>query len=558
MNSTSDNIAPVIPPSILKKKQEEIQEASDLNEISRLRAANMLYEEYRPLWDFYLSAYEGGPDFTNAENINRHPREHVDDFDERVKRLHYLNYCEPLVDFFTAFIFAETIQRNGGSEPAFYQEFIKDVNKKGEDITSFMQQLSDAKQIFGMVYVLVDAPQVPERTLTKAEENKLGIRPYWVMITPQEVLDWIVDPFDKYVYFKRVQHLERIQDGYKQYIEKYYEWSPDEIKITVVDVTNPNKPILMPPVILPNSLGEVPIVLLRYKRSIRHKYMGNSFLRDIALNNKEVMNLTSLLQEFLYRQCFNILAMQMDGALPTNQQNEGDVGTANILQYPEGAQPPSYIVPSAEPAKFLQDERQRIVQEMYKRAAQDTVNELFNGGKASGFSKSQSFSTSVPKIATRAEILEKAENKLMQLTMQYMGKVWDGKILYKDRYELTNISDALSQLNQLFNNLQMPSETFIKEEFKRFVHEFDGKLSDESMTKIYAEIEDFDYADWQDTMKLALIGRAATSPEIGTAFGKSATSDTNASKQQPTNAAPKPTRKPSTQSELSKESSKGK
>lgn len=530
--------------------------AAQLAEINRLRSSNELYQIYLPQWQFFMAAYEGGKDFAEtSDNIHRHPREHVDDYKERIKRAHYLNYCEPLVDFFTAFIFAETIQRNGGTNADFYNDFIKDVNRKGEDVTTFMQQGSDDKQIFGMVYILVDAPKVDAaETISKAQAAQMNLRPYWVLIRPEEVLDWVSDEFDKYTYWKRRQDI--VQGGMsKRVLERYYEWTPDKITMTDIDVTNPNKPILMAPVITVNSIGEVPVVLMRYKRSKRYRFMGQSFLVDLAYNNREVMNLTSLLQEFLYRQAFNILAMQTDSTLPTANQSEGDTGTANLLQYPKGAEAPSYIAPSADPAKFIQEERQRIISEMYKRAAQDTVNELFNGSKASGFSKSQSFSTAVPKIATRADILEKAENRLMELTMKYMDKKWDGKIKYKDRYELTNISDALSQMTSLFKDLQMPSETFVKQELKRMVHEFDGKIPLDEMNKIEAEIDSMDFQEWQTRQFLALVGSSGQAQDTSESSG-STTESSNAHKQKAPTAGIKPLRKPSTSTELRSESTK--
>jgi hypothetical protein len=482
--------------------------AAELAEIQRLRSTHPLYDSYLGDWNFFVEAYEGGKSFAhNTDNLFKHPREHKDDYKERLKRSHYLNYCEPLVDFFTAFIFAETIQRSGGSSADFYNDFILDVNKKGEDITSFMQQVSDDKQIYGMVYVLVDAPKTSGK-LTKFQEKALGIRPYWVEMRPDEVLDWVVDNFEKYLYLKRKQSFDTYDAGGRKSIERYTEWTPEQVTITDVDVTEPGKPKLLPPTVDPNALGEVPIVVLRYKRGKINRFMGESFLKDLADNNREVMNLTSLIQEFLYRQCFNILAVETDMQMPLAQQQEGEIGTANVMQYPKGANPPSYVAPEATPAQFIQSERERIVNEMYKRAAQDTVNELFNGGKASGFSKAQSFSTTVPKIATRAETLEKAENRLMELTMRYMGKKWDGKVKYKDRYELTNITDALTQLTQLFKDLLMPSETFVKQELKRMVHEFDGKIQLDDMKKIEAEIDAMDFKAFQETMKLALIGTA--------------------------------------------------
>lgn len=510
---------------------DNITQSVDLKEIERLRSKHLLYEEYKPKWDFYLRAYEGGEAFANKENLFKHPREHQDDYNERLQRIHYLNYCEPLVDFFTDFIFGETIQRNGGSNEAFFDNFVDDVNLKGEDISEFMREVAEDFQIFGMCYVLVDAPlRDPNERLTKAQEQKLGLRPYWVIVRPDEVYDWIIDQFDRFQYVKRYEHRtsyipagvpemnadaavaansagdEIISLSTKQEIERYTEWTPNAVIISEIDVTEPTKPRLLPKQILPNKLGVVPMEVFRFKRSKIHKFMGNSFLTDLSYNNREVMNLTSLLQEFLYRQCFNILAVETDQSLNAAEQQEGELGTANMLTYPKGANPPTYVAPSSDPADKLMEERQRLVNEMYKRAAQDTVNELFNGGKSSGFSKAQSFSTTVPKIANRAEILQDGENRLMDLTMRYMGKSWDGKIKYKDRYEITNITDAITQITSIFRDLQLPSPTFAKQELKRLVHELDGQIQPSDMVTIEAEIDKIDFNGWMETQKEALIG----------------------------------------------------
>jgi hypothetical protein len=288
---------------------------------------------------------------------------------------------------------------------------------------------------------------------------------------------------------------------------------PGHAKITKVDITNSDKPVVVAEEDVDIDLDEVPLVVVRYKRSKRDPFVGLSFLRDFAYNNREIMNLTSLLQEFLYRQAFNILAKEVETSVPLTGQSEGDVGTANVLEFPKGAQAPKYISPPADPARFIQDERGRIKNEMFVRAAQDFVSEIFNGEKSSGFSQAQSFSKTVPFISSRADALERAENTLMRLTMKLMGKEWTGKIKYKDRYELTNLSDALTQLQILVRDFQMPSEDFVKTELKRLVHEYDDKLPPDQLAKIEKQIDDMDFKSWMAVQKQALVGRGSSPSE---------------------------------------------
>jgi hypothetical protein len=489
--------------------------------LARLRSKHPLYEKYEPLWKMYLDTFEGGPCMAQDVYLHKHVREADEDYEERLKRVHYTNYCEPLTTFFTDFIFTETIHRDGGSNNDVFTQFISDVNRKGDTITSFMADgVSNEYQIFGMSYGLVDSPPRPAgvQVVTKADEKAFGLKPYWVLIRATEVLDWGVDEFDKYVYFKRKQNVEDTDNlGRKVEIERYTEWTPQTI--TVTDITKINNVEKAVQTQRKNELGKVPVVVARYQRSKEDPFMGLAFLRDLSTDNIAVMNLTSLLDEFLYKQCFNILAVEMDTDLPKADQEDGSMGTSNMLTYPKGAKAPIYIAPSATPADKISEERRTIVAEMYRRAAQDTVNELFNGGGSSGFSKAQSFRTTVPRIATRAEALEKFEIEMFKLTYEYMGEKWDGKIAYKDHYEITNLSDALSQMTTLFKDLLIPSETFAREEMNRMISLFDGKISPDVLKKIRKEIDDADMTEWLDAQRLAFLGAAARSLDVGAALG---------------------------------------
>lgn len=531
-------------------------------EIKRLRSTCALYDKYAPRWQYYLDAYEGGNEFaTNKAHLFRHFRENDADYKDRVKRAHYLNYCEALVDFFTDFIFADAIVRTAGKDDAadtFYHEFLMDVNKKGEDVDTFMRQVCEDMQIFGMCYVLVDSPKIGTR-LTKLQEKTLGVRPYWVLIRPDEILDWIVDAFDQLQYMKRQQIVETLVDGVKKTVERYTEWTPDNVTISDIDISlGEAKPVLGQKEVLTNAMKEVPVSRFFYKRTKKDRAIGKSFLVDLADNNREVLNLTSLIGEFLYRQCFNMLAMEDDTTETDEDSSQAAFGPSNVLLFPrESKHAPHYVSPPSDPAKILQLERDKIVAEMYKRSHQDMVNDLFNGGKASGHSKQMSFSTTVPKIAQRADVLERGEQRLMALTYKYRSAAWAGKIKYKDRYEITNLTDSLAQLQTLFSTLQIGSATFIQDQLIRMVHEFDGKMSPDTRKTIEAEINAMDMNEYVTTQKLAFLGRASLSDLAGQAVdGSDATalSLAAASKSAPVAAAP--TRKPSTTAELSSESTK--
>src|SRR3954469_8524894 len=94
----SSNIAPGF-----QAKMEE--QATENPELVRLRSKHELWKVYAPEWELYLAAYEGGPDFANGKNVFKHVRENQEDYSDRVNRLHYINHCDQLVDFFTNFVY---------------------------------------------------------------------------------------------------------------------------------------------------------------------------------------------------------------------------------------------------------------------------------------------------------------------------------------------------------------------------------------------------------------------------------------------------------------------
>ncbi len=481
----------------------------------QLSEKHELYSEFASHWSFFMDAYEGGPAFLNSNNLFKHVRENKEDYEDRIKRLHNLNYCEGLVDFFTNFIFSEPIDRNGGQLGSWYTDFIKDVNLRGDSVDAFMRQTSTLMQVYGMAYGLVDAPRLKEgEVLTKLQADEQKLREYWVLVKPHEVFDWIRDEFNNLVYLRRRQiGFEVVGGKGKRKVETFTEFTPSEYTITKFEISKGSQPKLIGAAeVVPHALGCVPIETIFFKKSNKTPDIGLSMLRDLAGNQRTVLNLTSMLDDFLYRQAFNILAKESEGGVPTIEQNDGVIGTANLLEIPKGAQFPKYISPPSDPAEIIQGERQRIIGEMFKRAAQDTVSEMYNGEKSSGFSQSQSFSKSVPHISTRADLLESFEERMMKLTCRFTGKEWSGKVKYKDRYEITNLTDALTQLLMIVGDLSLPSETFVKEELKRVVREYDGKLPPETITKIFTEIDAYDFKKWQETMK-EVGGRAAANQQ---------------------------------------------
>jgi hypothetical protein len=472
----------------------------DQKEIERLRSEHPDYHGKKEQWRFFLLSYEGGADYVSDNTLFRHQREHPEDYQDRLKRAYYTNYCQALVDFVPEFIYSQGVARQAPERlKPIFDNFKKNVDRSGSALDAFMESVAEEARIFGHTWVGVDLPVRPvdqdgeQLSLARAEE--LGLTtPYFYHVRPLEVLDWVTDQFGHYLYMKRREiYWEKAgqRKGFR-HVERYTEWYEDVIVISKIDITDDSHEKLLPRVKQPNEWALIPFVQFFFKRSKFNKDFGVSFLTDLAYQNRAVFNQTSYLEEFLARQCFNVLAMEKDTKIPTRENGDQRIGTSNVIWIPrEAKHPPQYVSPPVEPAAFIQEERGNTIQEMYRQAAQDILSEFFGKGSApSADAQKQAFSRTIPMIAKQADMMQSAEQSLWAVWAKLQNKKWDdGVISYRDDYGITNLQDLLLQLSTIFNNLKVLPPTFIRAEWKRIIQEFDGKLSTEDKNKAFAEID---------------------------------------------------------------------
>jgi hypothetical protein len=124
---------------------------------------------------------------------------------------------------------------------------------------------------------------------------------------------------------------------------------------------------------------------------------------------------------------------------------------------------------------------------MYRQAVQDVASELAGG--SSGEAQNQAMSRAVPNIARLADELQLAETKALTLWAAMSNREWKGKISYRRDYSIKTLMDMVLQLSGIFNTLKIVPPRFIKEEWKRVIREFDGRLDSDAMTEIENQID---------------------------------------------------------------------
>jgi hypothetical protein len=70
----------------------------------------------------------------------------------------------------------------------------EDIDRRGRHGDVFVRDLTEEALVGGFAAILVDCPPVPEgMRLTLENEQRMGLRPYWVLITADQIVSWIVE-----------------------------------------------------------------------------------------------------------------------------------------------------------------------------------------------------------------------------------------------------------------------------------------------------------------------------------------------------------------------------
>lgn len=129
-----------------------------------------------------------------ANFLPKWPKEDKDAYDDRLKASTLLPAFSETVQNMTGRVFAEPIVL-GESVPEQIQAYADNIDRQGNNLQVWAQNLFSGGLSHGLCHVLVDYPQTaaPDgstRVITKADEIKAGVRPYAIIIRPEQVLGW--------------------------------------------------------------------------------------------------------------------------------------------------------------------------------------------------------------------------------------------------------------------------------------------------------------------------------------------------------------------------------
>ncbi len=452
-------------------------------------------------WDFLINAFEGGQNFLRENYLFRHERESGEGYAGRKRRAYYLNYIKLVINLWISHMKKALPNRDDVMGNDEFSDFSKNIDLKNHDIDEFwVGRIFPLVEAIGMVHVVL-SDYIPDgvnsdNIITMQDQKDVGIRDRLIVKLPQRMINWKLQSDGTYdwVMFEN------------QYI-KQDDWKSEPVEIIDYTVLTKNEEILVDDANkeqkrTKHNLGFVPVVTIKGRESEQYEGLGIAGMYDVAIINREVYNISSLIQEFLYKQCFNFLAGPEE--LISDEEGKIKLGANGILPI-IGDIKPFYVSPPIDPAQFLQTERDKLIQEMYRHSILRDKS-IEKNDPASGISKAYDTDETGQHLSEKVMNIEDAENVIVKMYYKKHGITLDEKerhVRYPRNYDIKSINDELFEITEIFK-LNF-SETFNQEKAIILVKKLLSHADEATIAKIIKEIREGNPAE-DDIFKMSNTG----------------------------------------------------
>lgn len=406
-----------------------------------------LYEENVSNWEFYFDAVKGGKNILTDQYLHSHRLEDTEDYDERLERGYYLNFCEAIPSIYNSYIFRERIERPPDENLAYFR-----LNTDGRrtNISDFVKRAGFYSSIYGVIHALVDVPIIKKTSISK-RDVKQGVSPFATLVYPSQLVDWSVDPWGNWRWVVIAYTYYRDDDPNKEREEETHyklittkDWRVEDEngqKVSYPDTDSSGK----------NTLGIIPLVSM-YSKDTDDDKIGESLIKDIAYVNKAILNWCSCIDEQIERQTFSQLVVPDDGTMHEENQTGDDpirkISVSSVWTFPsDSGQPPQFISPNVENISTIWKIAQDHIKEIYRLAGLlGGTGDLYTSvsGKASqiGFQGVNSA------LAEKAAIYQKFENELNRFAYIQQNKNPEEMELvkYPTSFDVASLSEEIDAM----------------------------------------------------------------------------------------------------------------
>ncbi len=244
-------------------------------------------------WEKLQDCFEGGNKVQKATDdkyLVKRAKEDDARYAVRKRRAVYYNKPEQIISTFQGHIWRKQPDRESLPDALF--EIVGNVDRLGKTANGFFKEVTEMAQVKGVCWVLVDYPVNPNPEIEKqslAEEQALvvphGLRPYFVKIDPQDLLDWgFVNNPDgsQSLYYAVIR--ESIEVSNEPFLKRESEVQYRVIKPDVIEIWKNqkvgDKEMAVRVGSKMNTLGEIPIIPF-YGKQVRFG-VGKSAIHNIV------------------------------------------------------------------------------------------------------------------------------------------------------------------------------------------------------------------------------------------------------------------------------------
>jgi len=357
--------------------------------------------------------------------------------------------------------------------------FLDDADLEGRSYDSLLREMQTYASVYGHCWLIIDKPNSNART--RAEELQQEIRPYINIYTPENIIDWNYSRASSGKYYLDYLKVREHKDSQKSVFKIWY---LDRIDTVELSNTGVKAPKLIDSV--PNSLNKIPAVTLYNQRSPM-RAVGVSDLTDIADLQRAIYNELSEVEQ--------LIRLANHPSLVKTRDVDASAGAGAIIEMTDNLDPalkPYLLQPSGQ-------NLQQVLQTIDSKI--DAINRLSHVGAVrstservvSGVALRTEFQLLNARLAEKASLMQLAEEQIWRLYALWQDKVFDGKIMYPDSFDLRDWATDLEVLQQAKAS-QIKSDTFTKELDKQIARTVIE--DDDTLTKLIEEDRSNNYKAW--------------------------------------------------------------
>lgn len=442
---------------------------------SRLVKPSKEYSDLKPYWEFLIASYSSGYRYVSKRTLFKHARETDTDYANRLRRATPPGYARAVINTYASLLRRGGASRSTGN-PEF-EEFLKtDCDMRGTPFDQFVLDVCfPVSQAIGFTWCLVDMLPVPDEVLSAADEQEAGLVPYTVHYSPLDVVNWGWDMFGRLAHATVKAKLPDGKDGYKLWLPD--SWALYSAEYALLDRQD-------------HSAGVVPFALLYNERDPSDQNAGVSAITNIAYLNREVFNLQSLIQEFMYKQCFNILILDED---MLSDKGRLAIGTSNALPASKEGVLPQYVSPPSEPAQYLRETIDSDIQAIYAEAGLVDRSAHQQAQAQSGISRAFEFHNTNTLLRKKASNLEDFERAVADLWFAWMDGDSDYVVSYPADFDIRDLTQELDEFDRIAK-APLRSPTLVKYRAKRLARMLTTEADEETAQAVEDEVEEATFA----------------------------------------------------------------